>query len=121
MLADRRRSYVTQIGRLDPHFPFSIRGDGVDSATLKGVSKDAGDGSRTGSWSSCSHPKAAPAVRRRMLCWRDWLKSSFAGNLQLIALEEHVDYWNDLGWMEPFLFAGLDVPAICLFRHSRKR
>src|SRR6266852_4793572 len=24
------------------------------------------------------------------------------GNVQLIALEEHVDYWNDLGWMDPF-------------------
>jgi hypothetical protein len=24
------------------------------------------------------------------------------GNVQLIALEEHVDYWNDLGWADPF-------------------
>ena len=24
------------------------------------------------------------------------------GNVQLIALEEHVDYWNDLGWEDPF-------------------
>jgi hypothetical protein len=23
-------------------------------------------------------------------------------NSQIIALEEHVDYWNDLGWMDPF-------------------
>jgi len=23
-------------------------------------------------------------------------------NVQLIALEEHVDYWNDLGWSDPF-------------------
>jgi len=25
-----------------------------------------------------------------------------AWNVQLIALEEHVDYWNDLGWTDPF-------------------
>jgi len=25
-----------------------------------------------------------------------------AGNVQVIALEEHVDYWNDLGWVDPF-------------------
>src|SRR5882757_6439586 len=24
------------------------------------------------------------------------------GNVQLIALEEHVDYWNDLGWTDAF-------------------
>lgn len=24
------------------------------------------------------------------------------GNAQVIALEEHVDYWNDLGWTDPF-------------------
>lgn len=25
-----------------------------------------------------------------------------AGNVQLIAMEEHVDYWNDGGWTDPF-------------------
>jgi len=24
------------------------------------------------------------------------------GNAQIIALEEHVDYWNELGWVDPF-------------------
>src|SRR6267142_505754 len=24
------------------------------------------------------------------------------GSVQLIALEEHVDYWNDQGWIDPF-------------------
>jgi len=34
--------------------------------------------------------------------------------------EEHVDYWNDLGRADSFLFAGFGTsPAKCLFRGSR--
>jgi hypothetical protein len=29
-------------------------------------------------------------------------EGQIAGNVQLIALEEHVDYWNDLGWTDVF-------------------
>src|SRR5260221_5456222 len=29
-------------------------------------------------------------------------EEQLASNVQLIALEEHVDYWNDLGWVDPF-------------------
>jgi hypothetical protein len=29
-------------------------------------------------------------------------EGQIAGNVQLIALEEHVDYWNDLGWTDAF-------------------
>src|SRR5260370_31969521 len=29
-------------------------------------------------------------------------EAPLAGNVQLIALEEHVDYWDDQGWADPF-------------------
>ena len=44
----------------------------------------------------CSSCPPADALLARLA------EEQLAGNLQLIALEEHVDYWNDLGWMDPF-------------------
>lgn len=44
----------------------------------------------------CSSCPPADALLARLA------EEQFAGNVQLIALEEHVDYWNDLGWADPF-------------------
>src|SRR5712692_2898034 len=44
----------------------------------------------------CSSCPPADALLARLA------EAQFAGNVQLIALEEHVDYWNDLGWADPF-------------------
>jgi hypothetical protein len=44
----------------------------------------------------CSSCPPADALLARLA------EESLAGNVQLIALEEHVDYWNDLGWTDPF-------------------
>jgi hypothetical protein len=44
----------------------------------------------------CSSCPPADALLARLS------EGQFAGNVQLIALEEHVDYWNDLGWTDPF-------------------
>src|SRR5712671_6744076 len=44
----------------------------------------------------CSSCPPADALLARLA------EEQLAGNLQLIALEEHVDYWNNLGWMDPF-------------------
>jgi hypothetical protein len=44
----------------------------------------------------CSSCPPADALLARLS------EGQFAGNVQLIALEEHVDYWNDLGWVDPF-------------------
>jgi len=44
----------------------------------------------------CSSCPPADALLARLA------EERLAGNVQLIALEEHVDYWNDLGWADPF-------------------
>jgi hypothetical protein len=44
----------------------------------------------------CSSCPPADALLTRLS------EGEVAGNVQLIALEEHVDYWNDLGWTDPF-------------------
>jgi hypothetical protein len=44
----------------------------------------------------CSSCPPADALLARLA------EQQFSENVQLIALEEHVDYWNDLGWADPF-------------------
>ena len=44
----------------------------------------------------CSSCPPADALLARLA------EGQLAGNVQLIAMEEHVDYWNDLGWADPF-------------------
>ena len=44
----------------------------------------------------CSSCPPADALLARLA------NEQLAANIQLIALEEHVDYWNDLGWTDPF-------------------
>jgi len=44
----------------------------------------------------CSSCPPADALLARLT------EETLPGNVQLIALEEHVDYWNDLGWTDPF-------------------
>ena len=44
----------------------------------------------------CSSCPPADALLARLA------EVQLAANVQLIALEEHVDYWNDLGWTDPF-------------------
>jgi hypothetical protein len=44
----------------------------------------------------CSSCPPADALLARLS------EGQVAGGIQLIALEEHVDYWNDLGWTDPF-------------------
>jgi hypothetical protein len=46
----------------------------------------------------CSSCPPADALLARM----DGAQLKGKGNVQLIALEEHVDYWNDGGWVDPF-------------------
>ena len=51
-------------------------------------------------WSS-SPPKAAPAARPPMSCSPS-SRSGLVEDTPVIALELHVDYWNYLGWRDPF-------------------
>ncbi|HTT33161.1 MAG TPA: DUF1223 domain-containing protein [Methylomirabilota bacterium] len=44
----------------------------------------------------CSSCPPADALLARLS------EQSPAGGVQILALEEHVDYWNDLGWNDPF-------------------
>src|SRR6266852_6583824 len=44
----------------------------------------------------CSSCPPADALLARLA------EGQLDANMQLIALEEHVDYWNDLGWIDPF-------------------
>jgi hypothetical protein len=44
----------------------------------------------------CSSCPPADALLARLA------DEQLAGNVQVIALEEHVDYWNDSGWVDPF-------------------
>lgn len=44
----------------------------------------------------CSSCPPADAFLARMT------EQQFSGNAELITLEEHVDYWNELGWVDPF-------------------
>jgi hypothetical protein len=44
----------------------------------------------------CSSCPPADALLARLA------EERLPGNIELIALEEHVDYWNDLGWTDPF-------------------
>ena len=44
----------------------------------------------------CSSCPPADALLARLS------EAPLAGNVQLIALEEHVDYWDDQGWADPF-------------------
>lgn len=44
----------------------------------------------------CSSCPPADALLARLA------EGKFAGSVHVVALEEHVDYWDDLGWRDPF-------------------
>ena len=53
-------------------------------------------------WSNYLLLKAVPVALPRMRYSQGWQLQQPVENAQVIALEEHVDYWNELGWVDPF-------------------
>ena len=76
---------------------------------------------RRNPWSSsCSRPKAARAARRPDRVLAQLVESGLDG-IPIIALSEHVDYWDRLGWKDPFSAARFtDAPA-AVRRRARAR